>query len=220
MKKCHGEICKVYKVKDDQKITWNYDGEDGEHDLNNLDNLPIKWVTTEGNYSKFHNGKTGMGGSRNKDVCNQIADMITSAHVRKAHMGKQVQSKINHLEKSFWKAYEFSFTETCQGLMEQSKGTFHEAVLKMCPHYFDLFDVMKNCSSSMSQINLEDLDENIVEPLSSSDNDDESVIVMRMFSKWTTRTKIIQKTKTKAVPTAKPVTIQHLKLYQQLQPLT
>ena len=82
-------------------------------------------------------------------------------------MGKQVQLKIKHLEKSFWKAYKFSFMETGQGLMEQSKGTFHDAVLKVCPHYFDLFDVMKDCSSSMPQINLEDLDENIVEALSS-----------------------------------------------------
>ena len=63
-----------------------------------------------------------------------------------------------------------------QGLMEHSEGTFHEAVLKMCPHYFDLFDVMKDCSSSMPQINSEDLDENIVEPLSSSNDDNESVI--------------------------------------------
>ena len=91
MKKCHGEICKVYKVKDDQKITWNPNRKDGNHDPNNLDNLLIKWVTTEGNYSKFCNGKTGMGGARKKDVCNQIADMITSASVRKRCMGKQVQ---------------------------------------------------------------------------------------------------------------------------------
>ena len=91
-------------------------------------------------------------------------------------MGKQVQSKTKHLEKSFQKAYKFSFAETGQGLMEQSEGTFCEAVLKMCPHYFDLFNVMKNHSSSMPQINLEDLDENIVKCLSSSDDDDESVI--------------------------------------------
>ena len=120
----------------------------------------------QGNYSKFHNGKPGMGGSRKK-VRNQIADMTNSASVRKIHMGKQVQLKIKHLEKSFWMAYKFSFTETGQGIVEQSKGTFHDAVLKVCPHCFDLFDVMKDCSSSMPQINLEDLDENIVEPLSS-----------------------------------------------------
>ena len=53
--------------------------------------------------------------------------------------------EIEHLEKSFQKAYEFSFTETGHGLMEQSKGTFHEAILKNCVHYFDLFDVIKDC---------------------------------------------------------------------------
>ena len=30
MKKCHGEICKVYNVKDDWKIAWNCDGKEGE----------------------------------------------------------------------------------------------------------------------------------------------------------------------------------------------
>ena len=59
--------------------------------------------------------------------------------------------------------------------MEQSQGTFCEAILRMYPHYYDLFDVMKDCSSSMPQINLEDLDENIAEPLSSND-DNESLI--------------------------------------------
>ena len=46
----------------------------------------------------------------------------------------------------------------------------------MCPHYFDLFDVMKDHLSSMPEINLEDLDENIVEPLSSSDDNNKSLI--------------------------------------------
>ena len=45
----------------------------------------------------------------------------------------------------------------------------------MCPHYYDLFDVMKDHSSSMPQMNSEDLDENIAEPLS-SDDDNESLI--------------------------------------------
>ena len=176
MKKCHGEIYKVYEVKDDQKIMWNRDRKEGEDNHNNLDNPLIKWATTKGNYSKFCAGKTGTGGSRKKDACNQIADMINSASMRKICMGKQVHSRTKHLEKSFKKAYEFSFTETGQGPMEQSEGTFCEAILKMCPHYFDLFDVMKDHSSSMPQINSEDLDENIVEPLRSSDDNDESLI--------------------------------------------
>ena len=98
-KKCHGEICKVYNVKDDWKMAWNCDGKEGEDDLNNSDNLLIEWVTTEGNYSKFSNGKTGMGGSRKKDVGNQIVDMINNNSMRKIHTGKQVQSKSRILRK-------------------------------------------------------------------------------------------------------------------------
>ena len=39
----HGEICKVYDIKDD------YDGKEGEDDLINLHNLLIQWVTTTPN---------------------------------------------------------------------------------------------------------------------------------------------------------------------------
>ena len=172
MKKCHGEICKVYNVKDDWKIAWNCDRKEGDDDLNNSDNLLTKWVTTEGNYSKFCNRKTGMGGSRKKDVWNQIADMINHISMRKICTGKQVQLKIEHVEKSFQKVYKFSFTETGQGLMEQSEGIFCEAIFKICPHYYDLFDVMKDGSSSKPQINLEELNEIIAKPLSSDDDDD------------------------------------------------
>ena len=87
MKKCHGEICKVYKVLDDWKITWN----NGDDNLNNSDNLLFTWLTAEANYSRFQNGKTGAGGSRKKDACNQIADMINHAGMRKIFTGKQVQ---------------------------------------------------------------------------------------------------------------------------------
>ena len=56
--------------------------------------------------------------------------------------------------------------------MEQSEGTFCEAVLKICPHCYDLFNVLKDCSSSIPQINLEDLDELIGEPLSCNGDDE------------------------------------------------
>ena len=38
MKKCHGEICKVYNVKDDWKIAWNHDRKEGDDDPNKLRN--------------------------------------------------------------------------------------------------------------------------------------------------------------------------------------
>ena len=83
-----------------------------------------------------------------------------------------MQSKIEHLEKCFQKADKILFTETGQGLMEQSEGTFHIAVLKICPCYYYLFDVMKDCFSLKQQINLEEPIAIIAEPLSSDDDDD------------------------------------------------
>ena len=55
--------------------------------------------------------------------------------------------------------------------MEQSEGTFHETILKICPHYFDLFDVMKDHCSLKPQIDSEELNEIIAKPLSSNDDD-------------------------------------------------
>ena len=59
--------------------------------------------------------------------------------------------------------------------MEQSEGTFCDVVLKICPHYFDLFDVMKDHSSSKPEINSEELDKIIVEALT-TDNEEDSLI--------------------------------------------
>ena len=61
--------------------------------------------------------------------------------------------------------------------MEQSEGTFCDAILKICSHYFDLFDVMKDCSSFMPQMNLKELDEIIAKPLSSGDDDDDDSLI-------------------------------------------
>ena len=56
-----------------------------------------------------------MGGSRKKDVCYQIVDMINHASMRKIYTGKQVQLKIEHLEKSFEEAYEFLLQKQVRG---------------------------------------------------------------------------------------------------------
>ena len=90
-KKCHGEICKVYKMKDDWKTDRNHDGKEGDDNPNNSDSVPIKWVTSEGIYSEFCNRKTVTGGSMKKDLCNQIADMLIHTGMRKMCTGKQVQ---------------------------------------------------------------------------------------------------------------------------------
>ena len=60
--------------------------------------------------------------------------------------------------------------------MEQSKGTFHDAFLKISPHYFDLFDVVNDQSSSNPQINSEELNKIIADPLT-IDSEEDSLFV-------------------------------------------
>ena len=65
-----------------------------------------------------------------------------------------------------------------ESIEEMNKGikskilSFCEAVLKIYPHYYDLFDVIKDHSSSKPQTNSEALNEIIAEPFSTNDNDD------------------------------------------------
>ena len=99
--------------------------------------------------------------------------------------------------------------------MEQSEGTFHDAVLKICPHYFDLFDVMKDHSSSKPQIISQELNEIIVEPLTTDDEEDSS-INNNNDTHPTTQMMITLKAKKTVIPTAGSVTIQQLKLLPQL----
>ena len=72
----------------------------------------------------------------------QIAATMNGAKVKAKRDAKQVLSKIEHIEKQFRKAYDFAQTETGAGLLED--GTFTDAVEKICPYYFDLFDIMSD----------------------------------------------------------------------------
>ena len=68
-------------VADAQKIAWNWDGKEGDDDPNNSDNLQIKWLTSEGNYSRFHSGK--------------ITKKNESSHQR--HYGQHNDGKVMYL---------------------------------------------------------------------------------------------------------------------------
>jgi hypothetical protein len=66
---------------------------------------------------------------------------------------KQVLDKISRIETSFKEAYEFANSKTGAGVQdEQGEETFKDLVLKKCPYYFSLLDIMADKASTQPRI--------------------------------------------------------------------
>lgn len=90
-------------------------------------------------------------------------------------------NKIDHIQKCFKSAHDWRFTVTGAGLQETDRGNFEDAILKRCPWYFDLTDIMADRASAKPVLTTLELDSNsTVDPsekndsASDSDDDDES----------------------------------------------
>jgi hypothetical protein len=150
-KRCHAKV-----VKDtagggedadggNRKGNWDCDGKNGPEDPHTSVKILLDWWMKEDNYNKFC-GKNN-NGIKKIQYCNQLAEKI-SRETNTLRNAKNVQSKIQHIEKTFKEAYTFATSETGAGLKEGDEGTFEEAVKKKCPYYFDLVDIMADRASS------------------------------------------------------------------------
>jgi hypothetical protein len=61
---------------------------------------------------------------------------------------KQVVSKIQHLEQQFCRVCDSVHTKTSVGIQEEDKGELEDLVKKRCKYYYDLEDIMGDCSSA------------------------------------------------------------------------
>jgi hypothetical protein len=116
-----------------------------------------------------------------------------------------VQSKIQHIEKTFKEAYTFATSETGAGLKETDEGTFHDAVKKKCPYYFDLLDIMSDRASSKPKATSyeastdTELDE-FMEDKMSELSEEEEAAEKSVASKRTSATTSTRKAKKKKTP--------------------
>lgn len=111
----------------------------------------------EGNYSKFC-GKNN-DGVKKIQFCNTLAEKMTR-ETRSERDGKQVLSKIQHVERSFRQAHNFVTSETGAGIKEKDGvAHFEDLVRKKCPHYYDLVDVMADRASSKPKATNYELDD-------------------------------------------------------------
>jgi hypothetical protein len=150
-KKCHAKVVKDTGGGGDEaeggnrKGNWDCDGKKGEDDPHTSVKILLDWWMKEGNYSRYC-GKNNSG-VKKIQYCNQLAEKM-SKETNTVRTSKNVQSKIQHIEKTFKEAHAFATSETGAGLKEDDEGTFDDAVKRKCPYYFDLLDVMADRASS------------------------------------------------------------------------
>jgi hypothetical protein len=93
----------------------------------------------------------------------QFADMILLRFYQQCRCSgkrdkEKVKNKIEHIEKQFKSAHDFSQTETGVGLKDNDpEGSFKEIMLKKCPWYFDLLDIMVD-RASKAKVTSDELD--------------------------------------------------------------
>jgi hypothetical protein len=146
-KKCHVAI----KSSASRKPTWSNDGAEGPDDPQCSERILMDWILTPGNYANKWRGKDNKGVNK-KQMAALIADSINKAGVVVERDAKQVLNKIQHLERQFREAYDFSNTETGQGLQEGDPAGFDAAVRKYCNYYFDLLDIFGDRASTQPKL--------------------------------------------------------------------
>ena len=142
-------------VPDNVRLAWNKDGKNGPDDPNHSESILIAWLTTHRNYERFRG--TGNNGLCKINFADTIANSMNKAGVRKVRTGKDVLNKIEYVEKSFRLAHDWSHTETGEGLRENDKGSYEEALLKKCPWYFDLIDIFQDRANARPNFTMDEM---------------------------------------------------------------
>ena len=137
------------------RILWTRDGKRGPDDPNNSMAILLKWLTAEGNYTKYRGGPTSNGKGKLYWAA-MISNEIKEAGVRKYRSPKAIKNKIMNLEDSFKSAHDWA-GQTGAGVREEDPRHFKDYILKKCPYYYDLLDVMEDRSNSRPQLTTDNL---------------------------------------------------------------
>jgi hypothetical protein len=159
-KKCYEKVMKDTSggIDEDGARTgqWDSDGKLGPDDPHTSAKILLDWWMTEGNYSKFC-GKNN-GGVKKIQFSNILAEKMT-AETTSQRTGKNVLSKIQHIEKRWREAHAFATSETGAGIMEKDGETnFRDIVERKCPYYYDLLEVMQDRASAQPKVTSYNLD--------------------------------------------------------------
>ena len=131
------------------RLLWTKDGKNGPDDPNTSMSILLKWLTTEGNYSKYRGGSTSHGKGKIY-WCSILSKEIKQAGIRKYRSPKAIKNKITNIEDSFKAAHDWAY-QTGAGLKDDNPGQFHDYIKKKCPYYFDLLTVMQDRATARPQ---------------------------------------------------------------------
>lgn len=133
-----------------ERLLWTRDGKGGPDDPSTSMSILLKWLTAEGNYNKYRGGPTSHGKGKMYWASILSSDM-KEAGIRKYRSPKAIKNKIQNLEDAFKHAHDWA-GQTGAGVKEDDPRQFKEYILKKCPHYFDLLDVMQDRSTCRPQL--------------------------------------------------------------------
>jgi len=151
-KKCYD---KSKTMLGSDRILWTRDGKGGPDDPNTSMSILLDWLMAEGNYTKYRGGPTSNGKGKLFWAA-ILSNRMKEAGVRKYRSPKAIKNKIIVLEDSFKQAHDWA-GQTGAGVRENDPRHFDDYVLKKCPYYFNLLDIMQDRSTSRPQLTSDNL---------------------------------------------------------------
>ncbi|KAG7381701.1 hypothetical protein PHYPSEUDO_005748 [Phytophthora pseudosyringae] len=111
-------------------------------------------LSTETNYNKWRSSDRNSGNTK-EAVLKEIVAALKAEGVMHRTTG-DVREKINTIEKEFWEAVDFQ-AQTGSGITNES--TLRGEILKSCPYYYKLADVIESRTSVRPRVTSDDIDD-------------------------------------------------------------
>ncbi|GMG16899.1 unnamed protein product [Phytophthora fragariaefolia] len=126
---------------------------DGPNDSVSSLSVILDWITTQGNYKRWRGGDKQSGETKNA-IAAQISGLIQASGVKTQRKSKDIITKIGQLEQSYRDAVDF-LSNTGAGITDET--SLQEAILRRCPHYDVLKEVMDDRPSTRPLLTNEDM---------------------------------------------------------------
>jgi hypothetical protein len=183
--KCHKKACNV-TVNDQEavdeldsqhwhrRVSWDNDTPTGSYE-GSSEALLYDWLKQPGEFAYWKGNSQGISKVK---IQHQVAKNINQEGFRlfggpmRTRTAVQVGSKIAYIVNKFQKTYNWSH-QTGQGIKDErnlSDQQFKDLVTGQFPHYWDLFDVMAERSSTRPVFSSDDLD------ITDDDDDDDALV--------------------------------------------
>ncbi|KAF4034994.1 hypothetical protein GN244_ATG13010 [Phytophthora infestans] len=131
-------------------IFWDSDGVDGGKSSLRV---VLEWMTNPANYNKWRGSDRTSGKTKEALLAEIVAQLKAVGIEHRDSPG--VRENINSLEKQWRQAEDFRLA-TVAGITDGK--SLRDALLKRCPHYDDLHDVMMDRPSARTKVTFDDQD--------------------------------------------------------------